>query len=185
MGDAYVYDKTKYHMAAGVKSWEQASAPALFVLRWMIDRDFLNLEYWGAASESLAKYRGGQMSLYELYEKECDFCLVDDQFSEGGNTFGQLYFDFGRGRYLSDLESVLHYGRKKYPQFSEDAYLRVRPFIDDRYSAWKQGAGELTLPPGSNLRQLLLKVLGFMIVLAMFVGVYYFIWFLKWMVYPR
>jgi hypothetical protein len=182
---SFVYDKADYHMGAGVNSWEQASGTALFILKWMIDRDFLDHEYWERASESLNNYRAGKMSLFELYEKECDLCLLNDQFSEEGNAFGQSYFDYSSGRYLSDLESVLRYGSKNYPQFSEDSYQRVKPVIDERYSAWKRGDGGLTLPPESKQRKLLTKALGVLVVVIMFVGGYYLIYFLNWTLYPR
>jgi hypothetical protein len=139
MSSPYVYDKSKYHMGEGsqyASSWESASASALYILRWMIERNFLDNLFWESARMSLEKYRGGAMSIYELDEKECDLCLVNDMFSEEGNTFGQVYFDYETGDYLKDLEMALKY--KGYPEFTEDLYRRVGPVIDSRYEAWKK-----------------------------------------------
>jgi hypothetical protein len=145
MAGPYVYDKSKYHMGDGPQfapSWERASAPALFILRWMIDRNLLDAEFWKGASDSLEKYKSRQMSLYKLYERECDLCLINDMFSEEGNAFGQLYFDYEKGRYIADLERVLQF--KGYPEFTDEAYERVRPVIDERYEIWKGGGTEET-----------------------------------------
>lgn len=140
MPSPYVYDKSKYHMGEGSQfaaSWEQASAPALFILRWMMEQNFLSDFALEDAHGSFEEYRAGRMSLFQLYEREFDLCLIDDMFSDQGNAFGQIYFDYDQGQYLSDLESVLHY--KVYPDFTEEAYQRVRSVISSRYEAWKQG----------------------------------------------
>jgi len=139
MAGPYVYDKSKYHMGEGsqyASSWESASAPALFILRWMIERNFLDNLFWDDALGSLEKYRAGEMSLFKLYERECDLCLVNDMFTEEGNAFGQVYFDYQTGDYLKDLEKTLKF--KGYPDFTEELYQRVGQVIDSRYEAWKR-----------------------------------------------
>jgi hypothetical protein len=139
MSGSYVYDKSKYHMGEGTNyasSWETASAPALYILRWMIARNFLDDGFWDDARGSLEKYRAGEMSLFKLYEKECDLCLVDDMFTKEGNAFGQVYFDYNTGGYLNDLAKTLQY--KGYPEFNEVLYQKVGPIIDTRYEVWKR-----------------------------------------------
>jgi hypothetical protein len=184
MGDAFVYDKSDYHMGNGADTWEKASGPALFILRWMIERNFLDPEFWDGAADSLAKYRAGQMSLFELYEKECDLSLVNDQFSPDGNAFGQKYFDYESGLYLDDLGSVLPYGKTSFPEFSEDAYGRLRSTIDFRYATWQQGAGELTKSPGDSERTMLWKLMGILVLLAIVVGIGVIIYILNLKIQP-
>jgi hypothetical protein len=140
MSHSYVYDKSKYHMGEGsqfASTWEQASATALFILRWMMDRNFLSDFAMEDVPSSLDEYRAGRMSLFKLYEREFDLCLIDDMLSDEGNAFGRLYFDYNEGLYLSDLQDTLHY--KVYPDFTEEAYQLVRPIFNSRYEAWKKG----------------------------------------------
>ena len=140
MASPHVYDKSKYHMGEGrhfASSWEQASGPALFILRWIIEQNLLSDFAREDAHGSFEEYRAGRMSLFQLYEKEFDLCLIDDMISEEGNAFGLLYFDYDKGRYLGDLQDVLQY--KVYPDFTEEEYQRLRPILNSRYEAWKSG----------------------------------------------
>ncbi len=75
MSETYVYDKAKYHMTGtkgGAQSWERASGWALFMLRWLIERDLVSPYFYEQSEQSLVQYRKGQMSFFQLYENDWD-----------------------------------------------------------------------------------------------------------------
>jgi hypothetical protein len=142
MSDTHVYDKSKYHMtgqAGGAASWENASGPALFFLRWSIDHNLVSNYFIEESEESLVDYRGGRCSFFHLYEKEWDMVLLSEMFSEEGNAFALGYFEYDTGRYLQDLFATLNSEDDGYVVYSEDDYLRFKPLLDSRYAAWKAG----------------------------------------------
>jgi len=183
MSDTFVYDKAKYHMTGvkgGAPSWEHASGTALFMLRWCIEHDLISSYFLEGSGSSLADYRSGRLSLFELYEKECDMVFAGDMLSDEGNAFARDYFEYEHGLYLKDLMACLKLGKWDYPLYTDEAYLLFKPQIDSRYADWKAGKIDtVRQPPKKGWVKLLWKIAGFVIVILMLVGVFLFIWLLQ------
>ena len=141
MSRPVVYDKAKYHYggdwSAGLPD-EQAFVHTGLYLGWIIDRE-LHSPLMAEDEELIARFRARQITGPEVYEA-WDGCLVDDMLSDEGNAFSQHYFDFARGRFLSDYEELLVDGRPSLyhvPNTWEN-YDRLKERIDRRYADWKQ-----------------------------------------------
>jgi hypothetical protein len=140
--DSYIHDQADHHLETvsdeGL-SEEHASYHVLPMFRWLIERNLMSdlfVEQWAA---ELASYRRGDITLYRLYETG-DRCLIGAMLSKEGNAFTLHYFDFARGKYLSDYIAALADGLPTafHVVYSEDAYARMRPLIERRYAEWKQ-----------------------------------------------
>jgi len=74
--------------------------------------------------------------LYEWW----DCCLISDMLSEQGNAFAMQYFDFERGKYISDYKTTLQESLPSefHVQYTEENYSKLKAVIDRRYSEWKE-----------------------------------------------
>jgi hypothetical protein len=74
----------------------------------------------------------------QFFLRNCDGKLIDEDFSEQGNAFAEAYFDLQSGDYLADYESLVG---DELPSLyhvpdSWETFDRLRPHLDERYSAW-------------------------------------------------
>lgn len=138
---SYVYDKAKYHddtVANFGLPEEHASNHTIFFLRWLMDNDLVSDFFVSESGDILARYRAGNASIYDVYEW-WDRVLLSEMLSEEGNAFAMSYFDFERGKYISDYKKALK-GRlpsEFHVQYNEENYEQMRKVIDRRFAEWK------------------------------------------------
>jgi hypothetical protein len=138
----HVYDKAKYHYEsveqAGL-SEEHASNHAVSILRWLIENKLMSEFFLAEGGDALAKLKSGDLTIHGLYNW-WDACLVSDMLSDEGNAFAMHYFDYQRGKYISDYISALqgNLPSEFHVLYSEENYAKLRTIIDRRYADWKK-----------------------------------------------
>ena len=141
--EPFVYDKAKYHeesiQGLGLPA-EQAYNHTTFFLSWLIKNNLMSDSFEAESKDELAKYRGGQVSVNQVYEW-WDTCLVSDMLSEEGNAFARDYFDFEKGSYLKDYR-VLYKGLASefHVKYTPDNEKLIHAAIDKRYAEWRAQA---------------------------------------------
>ena len=140
--EPYVYDKAKYHFESVEEAnlpEEHASNHTVPMLRWLIEHDLMSDFFVSEGAESLADYKRGAITIHALY-RWWDQGLISDMLNEEGNAFARYYFDFERGKYISDYKTTLqgNLPSEFHIAYSEDAYLQMKGVIDRRYLEWKQ-----------------------------------------------
>jgi hypothetical protein len=142
MSRNYLYDKAEFH-SGSIQEWglpeEHAYNHTVPILRWFIERGFMSDSFKEECADQLAAYKAGNFSLYQLYEW-LDCCLVSDMVNEEGNAFGMYYFDFEKGKYLSDYTATLQgdLPSEFHVVYSEENYARLKSVIDQRFEEWKK-----------------------------------------------
>jgi len=60
--------------------------------------------------------------------------------SEQGNAFAMHYFDYQRGKYISDYIETLQgdLPNEFHVPYTEDNYAKISAIIDRRYAQWKR-----------------------------------------------
>ena len=148
-----VYDKGKYHLEAveecGLPE-SHACHHALFFFRWLIEHDLMS-DWFRSETEPFEPGGVTNAAVLQTYEW-WDCCLVDDMLSDEGNAFARHYFDFEKGKYLSDYMGSLKgdLPSEYHIAFSEENFQRFKPIIDRRYAEWKArtlGASAQSAPP--------------------------------------
>jgi hypothetical protein len=78
-----------------------------------------------------------------FFLEACDGKFTDEDLSEEGNRFAGDYFEFEKGQYLADYESLLgEEGRDLYYVADTwENFDRLRPVLDKRYAEWKARNG--------------------------------------------
>jgi len=138
----YVYDKAKYHFESieehGLPE-EHAYNHTVPILRWLIERDLMSEFFKEECADQLAAYKAGEITIYQLYEW-WDCCLISDMVSEEGNSFGKHYFDFEKGKYISDYIAALQGGlpTEFHVVYSDENYAKIKSVIDRRFEEWKK-----------------------------------------------
>ena len=141
MSGPYVYDKAKYHF----ESVEEFGLPAehaynhtVPILRWFIEHGFMSEFFNEECADQLAAYQAGSLSIYQLYEW-WDCCLISDMVNEEGNAFGMYYFDFEKGKYISDYIGTLQgdLPSEFHVVYTEENYARLKSVIEKRFEEWR------------------------------------------------
>lgn len=138
----HVYDKAKYHSEsvenAGLPE-EHTSNHAVPILRWLIENNLMSEFFLAEGGDALAKFKSGDLTIHGLYNW-WDACLVSDMLSDEGNAFAMHYFDYERGKYISDYISALqgNLPSEFHVQYSDENYTKLRKIIDRRYADWKK-----------------------------------------------
>lgn len=142
MSSTYIYDKAEYHyetVELHNLPRSHASNHTLPILRWFIDNDLMSDFFLSTCSDEIAEYRRGKMSLQDLYSW-WDECLAGEMVSNEGNAFGQEYFDFSKGRYISDYVELLQGSLPSefHVKYDDANYSVLKKRIDERYREWKK-----------------------------------------------
>lgn len=143
MGKPIVYDKAKYHHDSVLEEGlpiEQAEVHTAFFLGWIIDNDLYSEMFAQEPREQelIKQYKARKVTALEVYEW-WDTCLVGDMLNDEGNAFAQAYFDFERGKYLSDYQELLARDLPSFfhVEYNWENYETIRSRIDERYKSWK------------------------------------------------
>ena len=137
-----VYDKAKYHFGGDYPKdlpIEQAYVHTGLYLGWIIDLDLYSEEFREETGDLIPRFKAREVTGPEVYES-WDGCLIDDMLSDEGNAFSQDYFDFERGKFLTDYEELL---RGELPSLYHVAntwnnYDRLRERLNQRYAQWQR-----------------------------------------------
>lgn len=88
--------------------------------------------------ESLEQLRNRSVTPNNFFFHWCDGKFTDEDLNELGNQFAQSYFDFEKGHYLKDYESIL--GRDVPDLYfvadTWDNFDRLKQVLDRRYKEW-------------------------------------------------
>ncbi len=80
-----------------------------------------------------------RMTPGQFFLNWCDGKFTDEDVNDEGNAFVQDYFDFEKGKYLSDYESTLAVGLPgayHVPDTWEN-FDRLKPVLDRRLAEWR------------------------------------------------
>lgn len=140
----HVYDKAKYHYESIEEEdlpEEHASNHTVPILRWLIENNLMSDFFVNEGANPLANYKSGELTIHELYQW-WDTCLTSDMLNEEGNAFAKQYFDFSRGKYISDYKATLQgqLPSEYHIVYSDASYERLRPVIDRRYTEWRNAS---------------------------------------------
>jgi len=142
MGNSIVYDKAKYHdetvMNSGLPE-ERASVHTAFFLGWLIENDLCSDEFEYESSDLINKYKSQDKTAIDVYER-WGRCLMGEMLSEEANAFASDYFDFDKGKYISDYSELLV---KKLPSefhvpYTWEKQKIISQRVSRRYIEWKK-----------------------------------------------
>ena len=142
MAEQIVYDKAKYHYDGDFPAdleIEQGFVHTGMFLGWIIEHDLYSEWFGKELAGYVAACKAREMTGAKVFEA-CDGVFMEDMLSEEGNRFAQYYFDFERGKYLSDYGELLGQGLPTIYHVSDSwaNYERLRARIDKRYGEWKR-----------------------------------------------
>jgi hypothetical protein len=141
MTEPVVYDKAKYHYDGDFPDdleIEQGFVHTGMFLGWLIDHDLYSDWFSRELGGYVTAFKARDMTGAKVFEA-CDGVLLDDMLSDDGNDFAQYYFDFERGKYLSDYGEVLAAGLPTIYHVADTwpNYEKLKKRIDKRYRDWK------------------------------------------------
>ena len=78
-----------------------------------------------------------------FFYEACDGKFTDEDLNEVGNNFAQSYFNFEKGKYIKDYESLLG---KNVPDLycvadTWDNFDLLKPVLDKRFLNWREAHG--------------------------------------------
>ena len=135
-----VYDKGKYHLET-VENYGLPESHAyhhtLYFFRWLIEHDLMS-EWFRSETKPFEATNVTNEAILQIFEW-WDCCLVDDMLSEEGNAFALHYFDFEKGRYLSDYMGLLqgNLPSEYHIPLTEGNCQRLKKTVERRYADWK------------------------------------------------
>lgn len=142
MAEQIVYDKAKYHYDGDFPAdleIEQGFVHTGMFLGWIIEHDLYSEWFGKELAGYVAALKARDMTGAKVFEA-CDGVFMEDMLSEEGNRFAQYYFDFERGKYLSDYVELLGQDLPTIYHVSDSwaNYERLRARVDKRYREWKR-----------------------------------------------
>lgn len=93
------------------------------------------------SSEDITKLRERKVTPGEFFLTFCDGKFTDEDLNAEGNAFAQVYFDFEKGNYLADYESLLGTGLPTVYHVPDtwDSFDVLKPVLDRRLEEWRSG----------------------------------------------
>ncbi len=140
MSDVVVYDKAKWHFGGDYPADlppEYAYTHAGYFFGWIVDNNLVDPEFHDDFENEIGRFRDREISARELFII-ADGALVDDMMSDIGNGFAVAYFDFDRGKYLDDYDSLLCVGCETmyHVEDTPENYARICARITERFHEW-------------------------------------------------
>jgi hypothetical protein len=139
--ETYVYDKAKWHYEGDFPAdlpKRQAFVHTGMYLGWIIDRGLYSEEFAVDAAKDIRRFKARQITGPQVY-RICDGSLAADMLSEEGNAFSRAYFDFDKGRFLSDYDELMcdELPSMYHVRGTWKNYERLKARIDSRFAKWK------------------------------------------------
>lgn len=141
MSDVVVYDKAKWHFDGNYPADlddDYAYTHAGYFFGWIVDNDLVDPEFLEDFEEDIARFRSRVITARELFIIT-DGALVDDMMTETGNAFAAAYFDFDRGKYLTDYDDLLCSDCETmyHVEDTPENYALICSRITERFREWK------------------------------------------------
>ena len=142
MGDTIVFDKAKWHYDGNFPidlSEDQAFVHTGMFVGWVIDAGLYSEEFAEDFEEEIRKFKARKLTGAGV-DRLGDGVFDDDMLSKEGKAFTRTYFDFEKGKYLKDYESLLAGGlpTQYHVQDTWENYDRLKLQIDKRFAAWRK-----------------------------------------------
>jgi hypothetical protein len=89
--------------------------------------------------DEIQKLQSRTITPGRFFLESCDGKFIDDDLNDEGNAFTQAYFDFEKGKYISDYEAELgeEVVNLYYVKDSWENFDRLRPVLDRRFADWR------------------------------------------------
>ena len=90
--------------------------------------------------QDLEALRSRKVTPGQFFLSACDGKFTDENLTDEGNAFAQVYFDFDRGRYLKDYDEILARGLPSMYHVPDTwgSFDRLRPVLDLRLKEWRE-----------------------------------------------
>jgi hypothetical protein len=106
-----ILDKAKWHYEADdypkQLSIDSAYTHTAFFIKWLIQNNLVSDELKQNNALQLEQVKRGEISATEFYKNQLDGVFLLEDVKEGARDFVQEYFDFEKGQYLKDYETLL------------------------------------------------------------------------------
>jgi len=140
------YDDSSWHYGGefpGDLPMEAGATHAGMYLAWALLNGLGGDLFASEEPEIVAELQTKSITPGKFFLKYCDGKLTDDDLSEVGNQFTEVYFDFEKGRFVEDYEEVLAESLESLYHVPDtwESFDRLRPVIDKRFAAWQGGDG--------------------------------------------
>jgi len=138
-----IFDKAKWHINEmfpnELDNFQSYVHTGLFIC-WLVDKGLIEKEFEIENELDIAKLRQREVSPATFYHDCLDGVFTSDGLTADGIEFTKLYFDFEKGKYLSDYLNVLDPTNKSNSIFhvtdTWDNYDRLKKVIDSTYDSW-------------------------------------------------
>ena len=145
-----IYDKAKYHFDSCEQlglSYDQAFVHTGLYVAWLVSRGFFEPDSDDdrqAIKDTLSRVEP-PCAVYEWY----DGTLYEEMLTKEGNAFSNHYFHFDHGQFLGDYEAYAAFGLPSmfHVPNNWEAYDRLEPVFEARYSLFKGGQVDLPAKP--------------------------------------
>ena len=136
-----VYDKAKYHFEGEYPanlSRQQAFVHTGFFVGWLADHNLLSSDIITNFSEELRQFKERRITGPRLYEI-LGGVLDEGMLNQEGNRFAQFYFDFDKGRFVSDYLDLLASELPTFYHVSDtwSNYEQLAEKINERFHDWQ------------------------------------------------
>ncbi len=137
-----VYDKAKWHYDGEFPSEldeSQGFVHTGMFLGWLVDNDLMSEEFNSDFEDDIRDFKSQELTGAQIFERCCDGVLMLEDISEPGNRFALHYFDFDKGQYLVDYETLLAKGLPTMYHVEDtwENYKKLKIQLDKRHSEWK------------------------------------------------
>jgi hypothetical protein len=142
MDDSIVFDKAKWHYEGHFPtdlSEDQAFVHTGMFLGWVIDAGLYSEEFADDFENEIRRFKARKVTGAGVY-RCADGVFDDEMLSEEGLAFARAYFDFKKGMYLKDYESLLAKGLRSayHVQDTWENYEKLKQQIDKRFAIWQK-----------------------------------------------
>jgi hypothetical protein len=136
-----IYDKAKWHADGdypGDLDPDHAFHHTGMYFGWLVERNLLAPEFLDDIVEDVEAFKTKVITAPMLFRR-LDGVLSSDMLGAAGNGFTSAYFDFERGRYLTDYDQVLASGLPSQYHVADtwQNYETLKQVLDQRFHEWQ------------------------------------------------
>jgi len=93
--------------------------------------------------EDIPQLKSRSITPGAFFLASCDGKFTDEDLNDEGNAFAQAYFDFEKGKYLTDYEATLGAGLPElyYVKDTWENFDLLKPVLDKRLNEWRARQG--------------------------------------------
>lgn len=115
-----------------------ATHTGMFVA-WALLNGLAGIIYIQDLPGEIPKLQSRSVTPGKSFLESCDGKFTDEVLNEVGNSFAQAYFDFEKGKYISDYESTLGRGLADLYHVGDtwENFDLLKPVLDRRFAEWR------------------------------------------------